>query len=591
LKKRVILIVTFLSLQLNAQDISLFSQFNGHIDFLMVGNTLNDRENENNVNQCTILTSSSANLNLEINDYIEAAYLYWAGSGTGDFDVSLNGINLTSQRNFSTNWYNFPFFSAFADVTEQVRNSGNGNFTLADLDLNTAIQNYCQYGINFGGWAIVIVYSNDNLPLNQVNVYDGMQSVIPNSVIINLENLNVIDNTGAEVGFLAWEGDSALAVSEQLTFNGNVIGNPPLNPYDNAFNGTNSFTGASDLYNMDLDVYDIENYIAIGDTSATIELTSGQDFVMINTVVTKLNSQLPDAVVQLNDFVVVNCNERDFLVNFTVTNLNTATGLLPENTPISFYAFDDMNTFFMLQTQYLPTDLAVGESVNLSVLIQNSPSQIPNNFQFFAEADDDGNGNSTVIELNENNNQDILEISIPKLPILNQSNNLISCNIGYGKGIFDLSEVIQQITNEDNVIFSFFKTQDDLDNDVNELLNIYEYESDVNHQTIFIKVTNTDNFCFNETTVQLETKNCPPIIPQLLPNNTVLEIDTLYNIYLDFELIIYNRYGNEVFRGSNNTKKWDGTYKGKQLPSSTYFYIIYLNDGYFETLNGWIYLM
>ena len=45
--------------------------------------------------------------------------------------------------------------------------------------------------------------------------------------------------------------------------NGNLIANPPLNPENNAFNGTNSFTGASDLYNMDLDVYNIQNNIHI----------------------------------------------------------------------------------------------------------------------------------------------------------------------------------------------------------------------------------------------------------------------------------------------------------------------------------------
>jgi hypothetical protein len=71
--------------------------------------------------------------------------------------------------------------------------------------------------------------------------------------------------------------------------------NLPLNPVDNAFNGTNSFTGSTSLYNMDLDVYTIQNNINIGDTSAQIQLTSGQDFVMINAIVTKLNSQLPDA--------------------------------------------------------------------------------------------------------------------------------------------------------------------------------------------------------------------------------------------------------------------------------------------------------
>jgi hypothetical protein len=52
---------------------------------------------------------------------------------------------------------------------------------------------------------------------------------------------------------------------------------------------------------MDLDVYTIQNNINIGDTSAQIQLTSGQDFVMINAIVTKLNSQLPDATLRIND--------------------------------------------------------------------------------------------------------------------------------------------------------------------------------------------------------------------------------------------------------------------------------------------------
>jgi hypothetical protein len=84
-----------------------------------------------------------------------------------------------------------------------------------------------------------------------------------------------------------------------LRVNGNPLSNPPLNPVNNAFNGTNSFTGSNTLYNMDLDVYNIQNNIKIGDTSAKIQLTSGQDFVMINSIVTKLNSQLPDATIAI----------------------------------------------------------------------------------------------------------------------------------------------------------------------------------------------------------------------------------------------------------------------------------------------------
>src|SRR5690606_14097590 len=111
----------------------------------------------------------------------------------------------------------------------------------------------------------------------------------------SLSSLNVIDNVDAKIGFIAWEDDSSLADNETLRINGNILSNPPLNPANNAFNGTNSITGNNELYNMDLDIYEIQNYIQAGDQTAEIALTSDRDFVMINAVVTKLNSQVPDA--------------------------------------------------------------------------------------------------------------------------------------------------------------------------------------------------------------------------------------------------------------------------------------------------------
>ena len=77
-----------------------------------------------------------------------------------------------------------------------------------------------------------------------------------------------MDTNGAKIGFIAWEGDAGLAVNEVLQMNGITLSNPPLNPANNAFNGTNSFTNDSNLYNMDIDVYPIENTINVGDASA-----------------------------------------------------------------------------------------------------------------------------------------------------------------------------------------------------------------------------------------------------------------------------------------------------------------------------------
>ena len=211
-----------------AQDVSLFEQFNGRYDFLFTGNTLNTSENNLNT-ECTITNTSSAILNLNPDDEIQKAYLYWAGSGTGDFEVTLNGKPISAQRRFALFQNGFDYFCAFSDVTSQIQNTGNGNYTLSDLDLQSFLTPtaYCNNRTNFGGWAIVIVYKNENLPLNQLNIYDGLQGVSRDrqNLSLTLSSLNVIDNEGAKIGFVAWEGDKNLDYNETLKINGNILSN------------------------------------------------------------------------------------------------------------------------------------------------------------------------------------------------------------------------------------------------------------------------------------------------------------------------------------------------------------------------------
>ena len=231
-------------------------------------------------------TSSSANLNLSPSDNIIRAYLYWAGSGDGDFNVNLNGTSIVADRTFTHSRFfspdTFTYFSAFKDITSFVQTTGNGTYTLSELDISAFEPLHYSRKTNFAGWAILIVYENPNLTLNQLNIYDGLQGV-PDALQINLTNLFVMNNTNAKAGFIAWEGDSQLA-TETFSVNNIVISNAS-NPVNNVFNSTNSVTGSNTLYNMDLDIYEIDNYVAIGDTNATITLSSSQDFIMINTVI------------------------------------------------------------------------------------------------------------------------------------------------------------------------------------------------------------------------------------------------------------------------------------------------------------------
>ena len=518
-----------------AQEVAVFAQFNGQYDYLAFGNTLNTGENTGAVppTPCEILTSSSANFELQPDQQLIAAYLYWAGSGTGDFDVTLNGQQITAQRTFSETITNgLEYFAAFAEVTSLVQTTGNALYTLADLDLTGIIAPYCENTTNFGGWAITVIYQDTTLPLNQVTVFDGLESVSATNtnLTINLSNINVLDNDGAKIGFLAWEGDQSLAVNETLQINGNIISNPPLNPADNAFNGTNSFTQNQAMYNMDIDFYSIENNISPGDTSAVIDLTSGQDFVMINTIITVLNSQLPDATITIDTIQGGDlCGDRDLQLTYTVYNLN-CTDPLPAGTPIAFYA----NTTLVGQSQtnaIIPID---GEQTNTITI--TIPTEIGADFQLNVFVDDNGSGVSTVFEIIEDNNQDSALISLPELPEESILQNIALCDVTPIQS-FDLTQGVVQADNQS--LLSFYESFTDATTSQNSIVNPTNYTNIENPQQIFVRADNTQCYLVDSFTIE--------IIECALPDATIVvnkPLDSCRQEFIEIQYTVYNTLGN-----------------------------------------------
>ena len=120
----------------------------------------------------------------------------------------------------------------------------------------------------------------------------------------------------------------------------------------------------------------------------------------------------------------------------------------------------------------------------------------------------------------------------------------------------------------------------------------YTYTSDV-----------TDYASSDQFTYQLCSNSCPDIcvtaivaigidigddcVPPTIftPNgdntNDAFVIPCLYELskYPDNEVVIFNQWGDEVYRSQPYMNDWMGTYNGEDLPVGTYFYIIYLNDG------------
>ena len=495
-----------------SQDISLFRQFNGQYDYTAFGNTLNVEENGQG-GQCFILTSSSANFQLQPNQEVVAAYLYWAGSGPGDFNVTFNQVPLTAERTFTESYnsggQDYIYFSAFADVTEQIQTTGNGNYTLSDLDLTLVIPAYCSppgSGTNFGGWAVTVVYEDVTLPNNQVNIFDGLESVsrVDQTLDITLNNLMVLDTEGAKIGFLAWEGDRGLAVNETLRINGNILSNLPLNPPDNAFNGTNSFTGSDVLYNMDIDVYPISNYINPGDTSATIQLTSGQDFVMVNNIITVLNTELPDATISIDNIIGgTECGNRELTIDYTVYNFNS-TDILPAGTPIAFYA-DESLVAQSTTLGAIPIDGQESGTVTFTV-----PNGIAADFILKAVVDDTGNGTGIIDEINEENNEDETPIHLLVNPIITGLQNLETCDV-IGEEFFNLTEATSQI--DPIYTLSFHFSEADAQNNENPVQNPENFQNTENPQTIYIRVSNPDCFLVDSFTVE--------VVPCPLPDATI----------------------------------------------------------------------
>lgn len=505
--KRLLLILLILSFFSGfSQPVSSFQQFTGSYDFTMIGNTLNSDPNGTGA-PCTILTQSSANLNMAANQTVVAAYLYWSGSGSlqqADLNVELNGTPLTAQRTFTVSQTGggLPFFGAFADVTNLVTATGNGAYTFSDFDINNIIAPYCPTGINYGGWAVIIVYEDLTLPNRVVSLYDGFQIVDPNNQSISfiLNGLNVTSVAGAKVGFLVWEGDDNIAVSEELRINNNIVSNPPLNPANNVFNGTNSYTGSNTLYNMDIDYFSIASYINVGDTSMNFMIRSGQDLVIANAFAVTLSSLFADATIVIDD-VIKKCNSREVDVFYTVSNFDGTTDLIT-GIPVAFYAND-----VLVGTTYTSSAIPIGGSDSGKITL-TIPTTVSDDFTLIASVDDDGTGTGMVVEIDENNNDDDVEVQLIKSPLIGTPGDLAACDENRSGFVrFDLTvNELSVLINSNNTI-SYFESQESANERINQITNLKNYEvKSYSTKTIWVRVDDIETGCFSVTSFKVSAQ-------------------------------------------------------------------------------------
>lgn len=296
---------------------------------------------------------STAVLNLPNGATVTYARIYWAGmlntpATPSDPNVRIErpGSALDSMvaaddaftiaRSGNNSWY-----QSTADITSIVATSGAGAYRISDVG---------SVGLNgltsddpMVGWVIVVFYSLGSEPPRNLALFDGLDLVQLNSApaSVTIEGFRV-PNAGfdAKLGVVAYEGE-AQWTGDALSFNGTVISNA-ANPADNFFNSSRSHLGApvsnvgdlprltggpASMAGMDLDVVDVKAMLKAGDTSATIQASTGMngDTYALGAFVTSIATFKPDFTTSGKTFTDLNGGALlpGDVIEYTVTVTNT----------------------------------------------------------------------------------------------------------------------------------------------------------------------------------------------------------------------------------------------------------------------------
>jgi uncharacterized repeat protein (TIGR01451 family) len=129
-------------------------------------------------------------------------------------------------------------YTAFADVTSLVNASGAGNYTVANVQTGTG-------GNSFGGWSLVVAYSDTTEPLRNLTVFDGL-TIVSSSAFVDIPLSGFKTPSSGTVkttiGVVAAEGDWG-ATGDYLTLNDQLL-TDAVHPANNTENSTIANRGA-----------------------------------------------------------------------------------------------------------------------------------------------------------------------------------------------------------------------------------------------------------------------------------------------------------------------------------------------------------
>lgn len=322
-------------------SIYLYKSISGNVNFAGTQVTIRDRAR--NASPCAVSgesVSQSASLSLPSNSTVVSAHLYWAGSGSTDSSVNMNGRVVAGDpaRTYTsaTIGGGFDYFSVAADVTAQVKAKGAGTYTFSGLRVASG-NPWCSRSAVLGGYALVVVYSHSAELYRTLNLYEGFRALLNSEQRVDMSNFrvppNITSSAVGRFGHLVWEGDVDIAQNgETLTFHNVALNHSTYAPSGNNFNSKSSVNADGLSLGIDFDSYSLTGW-AVGQTTVSALFRTGGDLVLLNNAILAVpSSPAADLAVTMVRNTELRSNS---LASYTVTVTNNGPGVEPGPTKLT----------------------------------------------------------------------------------------------------------------------------------------------------------------------------------------------------------------------------------------------------------------
>ena len=192
-------------------------------------------------------------------------------------------------------------FQASADVTELVRESRSGLYTVAQV--NVAMGRSAPGA--WGGWTLMVAYEKESEPLRQLAMWDGFDTLGPREdQVIRLRDPKFPKGAHGRAGLVAYDGDRGHG-GDSLTVSTGERGpatalSDAANPLDDVLNSTISEPGPTAMerapayantLGYDSDVLDLDKALRAGGDGLVLRLSSRRDAAWVGALFTAVDAK------------------------------------------------------------------------------------------------------------------------------------------------------------------------------------------------------------------------------------------------------------------------------------------------------------